>query len=246
MSFSCSKALYFIFLSIISTHLVAQELPNAESIIEFVRGVNKSNIPDNIVSDISVWDYSQSGKMPLIGKEYLSKNKESLQYFNTDLSFRARAFKNDSIYIFNHGELIFEKMEFDVFRFLILDIHILSPEKSIEILEKLGVDTDVIDDGMRLGRPMWIIGAERREPFAPQIWIDKEYLAVRQLYYFNLPQNNIEILELDEVEFINGFPVPRHSELKQSAERQLKIVRENIQAIDKWPERMTNLIDIIR
>lgn len=227
--FSC-----FVFLLASVLTARAQDFPDALSLLEYLQGVQREKVPELISSDILIDDFINE-----------ALNKKALEYFSATgghyiiyqegLGFNGQIFSSDNQKVILRNEVVYETSKIDIEHFLLFGIFKGSPSQSVETLKKLGIDTQLVYDAIRLGRTMWIIGADRRDPETPQLWIDKKYLAVRKIHYLNLPQNEVQQMEFDDHVDIKGFYLPKSVEIKKEPVLKLRKKRYDIRQLDALP-----------
>lgn len=219
---------------------ISSEFPNGKALLEYIHGVNKNKVPEIIECQLELKDYYEN-KAVYRAIEYLKSSKEHITVFENKFGINARMSRNNVQYIMLKNDIVYESEYIDVELLVLLGIHHLSADKSDSILKLIGIDTDIISDAIRLGRPSWIIGADAKQMDVPQIWIDKEYLAVRRLSYINLPQESVQQLEWEDYEDINGFFFPKKMELKNDPDVFLIYERKELKSIKKIPEDIKSL-----
>ena len=93
-------------------------------------------------------------------------------------------YKNDTAYVFEHGELV--KKEFWIHNILLLtgDIYFLGVDKTLDKLKKLEYDLTVFRKDKWEGRDVYVVGGKEGDLTSPQFWIDAENLyVVRNIHY---------------------------------------------------------------
>ena len=115
-------------------------------------------------------------------------------------------FVNDSLFIFQQGELIRSEPRIHELLLLLGDIYFLELEEILWKLERLGVDISLRVSATYQDRKVWIIGAnDPRSTHLPQFWIDKEYnWVVRTIMKENDQINRVDV---KEYKIIDGYPI---------------------------------------
>ncbi len=240
------KRLIHIALSVIGlihcnpTH--AQDFPNALALIEYLNGVNSSKVPKILEADVNIMYFTDSHGPEHDLQTFITGESQFVSY-DLPVGINAKVHIKDSLVIILKSERVFETKRIDVENFLMFGIHKNDPKESIVTLNKLGINTGIIDDAIRLGRPMWVIGAYRREANTPQLWIDKELLVVKKVHYINLPQQKIEQLEWDDFERVGDFYIPLKCEFRSDPEILYRLERKNLNCPDEISEKIKKLIN---
>ncbi len=228
---------FFLLLCGFQIHCQAQEFPNGLSLIQYLQGVNSTKVPKVISCDLT-YDYYEDHVGPEFAKEYFLCGNEHLLIYDKIAGFNGKFHFGDSLRIILKNELVYESEIIDIENFLLFGIFKNPPENSIERLKKLGIDTDRVDEGIRLGRSMWIIGAERRDPESPQLWIDKEYLTAKKIHYINLPQKEIQVMEFSRFQRVNDFYLAKETEYKTEPLIIFKSYRKNFEILEAIPTEL--------
>lgn len=220
----------------------AQEFPNALALIQYLQGVNSSNVPELVEAELNV-QYFTENRGPVSGQQTFITGESQVVYYDLTIGLNAKVHVNDNLFLILKSEKIFETMRIDIENFLLFGIHKQDPIKSISTLKQLGIDTEVIDEAIRLGRPMWVIGASRREANIPQVWIDKERLVVKKIHYINLAQEMVEQMEWSDYENLGDFYFPMQCELRSDPELLYRIKRQNLNLPNKLSEKVKLAIE---
>ncbi len=220
----------------------AQDFPNALALIQYLKGVNASKVPKYFSADVNI-DYFTNNKGPEKGKQTFICGESQFIEYDLTSGINAKVHIEDSLVLILKSERVFETKRIDIENFLLFGIHKQDPEKSIGILKQLGIDTDIIDEAIRLGRTMWVIGAYRRDANTPQIWIDKERLVIKKIHYINLPQQKLEQMEWSDYIKNGDFYIPLQCELRSDPELLFKLKREKPEFPNQLPEEIERLLN---
>ncbi|MEQ8518664.1 MAG: hypothetical protein RLN79_07970 [Cytophagales bacterium] len=220
----------------------AQDFPNALALIQYLKGVNESRVPIYFRAEMSI-DYFTNNKGPEKGKQTFICGESQILEYDLPSGINAKVHIQDSQVLILKSERVFETKRIDIENFLLFGIHKQDPEKSIGILKQLGIDTEIIDEAIRLGRSMWVIGAYRRDANTPQIWIDKERLVIKKIHYINLPQQKLEQMEWSDYKKNGDFYVPLQCELRSDPELLFRLKRENPEFPKQLPDEIHKLLN---
>ena len=215
----------------------AQDFPDGLSLIQFLQGINKDKIPKVVKADLE-FEYFSEQIGPKKAKEYFLSGQSHYTVYKDNSGLNAKIHKGDSLILYLKNEKVYESKDIDIESLLLFGIYTLDPQTCINTLENLGINTLVMDEGIRLGRPMWIIGAERRDSETPQLWIDKRYLAVKKIHYINLAQKELQQMEWDDFVFIEGIYLPSQTDFKLNPAVYFRTKRKNIEILEQVPAEL--------
>jgi hypothetical protein len=118
-------------------------------------------------------------------------------------------FNRDSVFIFKDSLSMTAKPYIHEVLLVGFDVYFLSPEETIERLQKSGFDLRKIHSRIWKGRPTWIIGALSGDSVSNQFWVDAGELYLVKLVKQKQIEgkNGIELIELEKYKKINGHKV---------------------------------------
>ncbi len=90
-------------------------------------------------------------------------------------------FVDDHRYVFQNGELVFERPEIHPLLVLGFDVYHAPVEETLAKIDSLGIDLNVIHESEWNGRPAYVVGALSDDEESPQFWVDKERLVFVRL-----------------------------------------------------------------
>lgn len=89
---------------------------------------------------------------------------------------------NDSLYVFREGELSSTRHFVHSLLLLGFDVYFLPPQETVARLKGLGFDLSAFHEDTLLGRPVFVVGAQKGDLHTRQFWIDKERLYFVRLF----------------------------------------------------------------
>jgi len=117
----------------------------------------------------------------------------------------ATIFTGGQMYAFKNGVRAQSQAFVSLALVLAFDVYRQPPEVTIAQLKQEGVDTAKVHADVWEGRPAYVIGADRGDPAAKQVWIDTERLVVVRMI---LPSQRAPG-EPSDVRFLDFRAVPR-------------------------------------
>ena len=109
----------------------------------------------------------------------------------------ALIFRNDSIYVYNGGNLISSRVTYHPLLLLGFDAYFLETEDLMARLDSINFDLTVMHESTWQERPVYVIGASEGDSLASQFWIDKERLVFVRMIQKVGPTGEV----LQEVQF---------------------------------------------
>jgi hypothetical protein len=91
-------------------------------------------------------------------------------------SMKTILFRNDSVYVFDHGKLKDSKPLVHPLMVLGFDVYGDPVEKTVRKLKDLKYDLSKLHQTTWQGRPTYVVGARSEDMSSPQFWIDAERL----------------------------------------------------------------------
>ena len=88
----------------------------------------------------------------------------------------------DSLYVFRDGNLSSTRYYVHSLLLLGFDIYFLPPQETVTKLRELGFDLSAFHEDTLLGRPVFVVGAQKGDLHTRQFWIDKERLYFVRLF----------------------------------------------------------------
>ena len=88
----------------------------------------------------------------------------------------------DSLYVFRDGNLSSTRYYVHSLLLLGFDVYFLPPQETVAKLRELGFDLSAFHEDTLLGRPVFVVGAQKGDLHRRQFWIDKERLYFVRLF----------------------------------------------------------------
>jgi outer membrane lipoprotein-sorting protein len=130
-------------------------------------------------------------------------NDFRIDFGNPD-SGNAVIFKNDSSYLFRKSQKASVQPDNDDLLFLLGGLYFYPFSEVIIKMKSFGYDLDKFHEDVWKGMPVYIIGADKNQDFANQIWIEQEnFSPVRLIKYTD--NNKEEALFENHVKLGGGF-----------------------------------------
>lgn len=112
-------------------------------------------------------------------------------------------FRNDSIYVYQDGQLGAAEPTLHPLLLLGFDIYFTPLDEVTAKLDTLGFDLEDMHVTSWEGRDVYVIGAKEGDMGSPQFWIDKDRLVFVRLFQWTGPGGNV----LQEIRFNNYEPL---------------------------------------
>ncbi|MBT8399573.1 MAG: hypothetical protein KJO98_03780 [Rhodothermia bacterium] len=90
-------------------------------------------------------------------------------------------FVDDHRYVFQNGELVFERPEIHPLLVLGFDIYHAPVEETLAKIDSLGIDINAMHESEWDGRPAYVVGTVSGDLDSAQFWVDKERLVFVRL-----------------------------------------------------------------
>lgn len=90
-------------------------------------------------------------------------------------------FVDDHRYVFQGGELVFERPEIHPLLVLGFDVYHAPVEETLAKIDSLGINMNAMHESAWNGRPAYVVGALEGEQDSAQFWVDKERLVFVRL-----------------------------------------------------------------
>jgi len=113
-------------------------------------------------------------------------------------------FRNDSIYVFRDGQLVFSRPTVHYLLVLGFDVYEYDPEKTIAKLTALGFDLSKGYETSWQGSDVWVVGAESAADRSNQFWIDKRRMVYVRSLRYNPDSGNEQEVRFNKYERLRG------------------------------------------
>lgn len=90
-------------------------------------------------------------------------------------------FVDDHRYVFQRGQLVFERPEIHPLLVLGFDVYHAPVEETLAKIDSLGINTNAMHESEWNGRPAYVVGALEGDQDSAQFWVDKERLVFVRL-----------------------------------------------------------------
>ncbi len=216
----CVYTFFFVFVWGLT---IAQEekVRVGEELLKAIHYTYANQVPDTLVFEVDVEIYSEDVlEEKQVWKEWVMSPGTRLVK-KSIISRDSIVYRNDSMHLYQYGELIYGHHQIDLLTLMTLGIYWEDPSRFIKAMEGMNFDLETFGTGMRYGRKKWVIGALIPGEGGEEIWIDQDDLVVTRMFYFNYPQQQRQQIEWEDFLAFGDFRLPLKVTISQGLDRLL-------------------------